>query len=103
MVLLSDNPSFTVSDLPPEVLQGAQRQAMEENGSLSELEPGVFSLKEAVRQGRERIERELIARALEETGQNVTRAAQALEISRKSLQLKMKDLGFRDADPAEDG
>ncbi len=101
MVLLSDNPSFTVSDLPPEVLQGAQRQAMGENDAATELEPGVFSLKEAVRQGRERIERELIARALEETGQNVTRAAQALEISRKSLQLKMKDLGFRDADPAE--
>ncbi|MBR57976.1 MAG: DNA-binding response regulator [Myxococcales bacterium] len=102
MVLLSDNTTFGISDLPPEVLKGIQREVIGNDNASMDLEPGVFSLKEAVRQGRERIERELISRALEETGQNVTRAAQALEISRKSLQLKMKDLGFRDTDQTED-
>ena len=44
----------------------------------------------------ERVERELIQRALDETGNNVTQAARKLKISRKSLQTKMKELGLRD-------
>ena len=38
----------------------------------------------------------LDARALEQTGGNVTHAARRLKISRKSLQIKMKDLGLRE-------
>jgi hypothetical protein len=34
-------------------------------------------------------------RALEETGGNVTRAAEKLGLSRKGLQLKIKELGLR--------
>jgi DNA-binding NtrC family response regulator len=56
----------------------------------------VGSLKEAVRVETERVERELIQRALDETGGNVTQAARKLQISRKSLQTKMKELGLRD-------
>jgi len=54
------------------------------------------SLKEAVRAETERVERELIIRALEETSGNVTQAARKLKISRKSLQTKMKEFGLRD-------
>jgi DNA-binding NtrC family response regulator len=54
------------------------------------------SLKEAVRFETERVERELIIRALDETNGNVTQAARKLKISRKSLQTKMKDFGLRD-------
>ena len=54
------------------------------------------SLKEAVRAETERVERELIVRALEETSGNVTQAARKLKISRKSLQTKMKEFGLRD-------
>ena len=39
---------------------------------------------------------EMIDRALEETGRNVTQTARRLGISRKSLQTKMKELGLRD-------
>jgi two-component system, NtrC family, response regulator AtoC len=56
----------------------------------------VGSLKEAVKIETERVERELIQRALDETGGNVTQAARRLKISRKSLQTKMKELGLRD-------
>jgi DNA-binding NtrC family response regulator len=56
----------------------------------------VGSLKEAVRVETERVERELIQRALDETAGNVTQAARKLQISRKSLQTKMKELGLRD-------
>jgi two-component system response regulator AtoC len=54
------------------------------------------SLKEAVRAETERVERELIIRALDETNGNVTQAARKLKISRKSLQTKMKEFGLRD-------
>ena len=55
------------------------------------------SLRDIVRQETERVEREMILRALEQTGGNVTQAARHLKISRKSLQTKMKELGLRDA------
>jgi len=54
------------------------------------------SLKEAVRAETARVERELIVKALDETGGNVTQAARLLKISRKSLQMKMKEFGLRD-------
>ena len=37
-----------------------------------------------------------IVKALDETGGNVTQAARLLKISRKSLQMKMKEFGLRD-------
>jgi two-component system response regulator AtoC len=69
----------------------------------SPSQPVASSLKEAVRVETERVERELIQRALDETGGNVTRAARLLQISRKSLQIKMKELGLRRADGTDVG
>ncbi len=60
---------------------------------------GESSLKDIVRAETSRVERELIAKALNETGGNVTQAAKLLKISRKSLQMKMKELGLRDTEP----
>ncbi len=54
------------------------------------------SLKDIVRAETSRVERELIVKALDETGNNVTQAARLLKISRKSLQMKMKEFGLRD-------
>ncbi len=56
------------------------------------------SLKDIVRAETSRVERELIVKALDETGNNVTQAARLLKISRKSLQMKMKEFGLRDRD-----
>jgi DNA-binding NtrC family response regulator len=55
-------------------------------------------LKEIVREQVQAIERDLIVRGLEVTGGNVTRTARLLKISRKSLQLKMKEFGLRGDD-----
>ena len=49
-----------------------------------------------------RLERELIVRALDQTNGNVTHAARLLKISRKGLQLKMKELGLRERDERGD-
>jgi two-component system, NtrC family, response regulator AtoC len=53
-------------------------------------------LKEQVREAMSRLERDLIHRALLQTHGNVTHAARLLKISRKGLQLKMKELGLRE-------
>ncbi len=53
-------------------------------------------LKEAVREATAKVERELIVAALARTGGNVTHTARLLRISRKSLQMKMKELGLRE-------
>ena len=57
---------------------------------------GDSSMKDIVRQATAELERDLIQRALDETQGNVTHAARRLKISRKSLQIKMKELGLRD-------
>jgi DNA-binding NtrC family response regulator len=57
---------------------------------------GETGLKDIVRQRAAELEKEIITRALEETGGNVTRAAKLLQISRKSLQTKMKEFSLRD-------
>ena len=64
-------------------------------GVAAERRGGASSLKEVVRAETERVERELILKALDETGGNVTQAARMLKICRKSLQTKMKELGLR--------
>jgi DNA-binding NtrC family response regulator len=57
---------------------------------------GEPNLKDVVRQNTMRLERARIQRALEEEGGNVTHAAKRLGISRKGLQLKMKEYGLRE-------
>ena len=59
-------------------------------------------LKEQVKAAMSRLERELIVKALEQTSGNVTHAARLLKISRKGLQLKMKELGLRERDDAKE-
>jgi DNA-binding NtrC family response regulator len=63
---------------------------------------GADGLKEQVKAAMSRLERELIVRALDQTGGNVTHAARLLKISRKGLQLKMKELGLRERDERGD-
>ena len=93
-ILFCEGPEIRVSDLPPEIVGVAvpASTATTDEGPR----PAAGSLKEAVRAETERVERELIQRALDATGGNVTQAARKLKISRKSLQTKMKELGLRE-------
>jgi transcriptional regulator with GAF, ATPase, and Fis domain len=56
-----------------------------------------LGLKEYVRAHTAKLERARIREALEAESNNVTRAAKSLGISRKSLQVKMKDYGLRES------
>jgi DNA-binding NtrC family response regulator len=63
---------------------------------------GSDGLKEQVKAAMSRLERELIIKALDQTNANVTHAARLLKISRKGLQLKMKELGLREREERGD-
>ena len=99
-MLFCDGDKISVQDLPLEVratgTEVAEPPRREETASESVEPTPTPGLKEAVREAASRVERELIVKALEQTGGNVTHTARLLKISRKSLQTKMKELGLRE-------
>jgi nitrogen regulation protein NR(I) len=100
-VLFADGPIVEATQLPDALREKAPGVPVPiaAVGPIAAIaSPAGASMKEIVRQAQAELERGLIAAALEETGGNVTRAAKRLQISRKSLQVKMKDLGLRGTD-----
>jgi two-component system, NtrC family, response regulator AtoC len=98
-VLFSDSQLLKSADLPPEVREGTSgARAVAAAEPLLAGAGGSDGLKEQVKAAMSRLERELIIKALDQTGGNVTHAARLLKISRKGLQLKMKELGLRERD-----
>jgi two-component system, NtrC family, response regulator AtoC len=91
MVLMADGSRLGVEDLPEEVAvsAGLLTPAGEPTGA------DAFTFKQIVKRQTQSVERDLIETALEETGGNVTRAAEKLGLSRKGLQLKLKELGIK--------
>jgi len=85
-VLLGDGEIVQVGDLPEE-LRGSSSRAPRSGVALGDL-------KEASREAAAKVEIELIRAALEKTGGNVTRAAKILGLSRKGLQIKMREYGL---------
>jgi DNA-binding NtrC family response regulator len=97
ILLFADGPTIMEKDLPEPIRQGAaQAPASGSSASAAEGAPAETGLKDIVRMKAAELEKDLIAKALEETGGNVTRTARLLQISRKSLQTKMKEFGLRD-------
>jgi two-component system, NtrC family, response regulator AtoC len=96
-VLFCDTSKLHGNDLPHDV-RGISAMA---NVPLPEADlqaalAGEGGLKGHVKVAMSRLEKELVSRALKQTNSNVTHAARLLKISRKGLQLKMKELGLRD-------
>ncbi len=84
-VVLTEGPEIDVADLPPELLHSGAPTAGRSEGGV---------LKERIRSATRRIESEAIVEALELTRGNVTQAAKRLGLSRRGLQLKMRELGI---------
>lgn len=98
-LLFADGASISLADLPKEISDGAHdshADAVVAEALRTRPEIGSEGLKEQVKAATLKLERELILRALKQTGSNVTHAARLLKISRKGLQLKMKELELRD-------
>ena len=114
-VLFADGVRIRVDDLPEDVRSG-RAQGAQSSGHTPQPPPvepsalppdsgrgaaaasAVDGLKEQVKAAMSRLERDLIERALKQTNGNVTHAARLLKISRKGLQLKMKELNLRERD-----
>ncbi len=90
MILMADGTVLKNKDLPPEIVPAV---TVESEGAA--IESGGESFKEIVKKQTQSLEKDLIEKALEETDGNVTRAAEKLGLSRKGLQLKMKELKIR--------
>jgi two-component system response regulator AtoC len=88
-ILFADGDRVFTEHLPPELAQKLPFSA----GAVEREDVG---LKEQVRAAVSQLERQLIFRALEQMNGNVTHTARVLKLSRKGLQLKMKELGLRD-------
>jgi two-component system response regulator AtoC len=95
LVLFTETPQIE-ADLLPEELKSPRMGSARTPIRLDRDVDGRISMKELVRETTAQLERQLIVQALEETGGNVTRGAQLLMISRKSLQNKMKEFNLRD-------
>jgi two-component system NtrC family response regulator len=83
LVVLAPGDEITVNDLPEYLRR--EKPALE--SIQLELPPQGISL--------EAVEKELIVRALEKSGGNQTRAAEYLDISRKTLIYRMEKFGLR--------
>ncbi len=108
-LLFADKSVIDAADLPPD-LQAKIGGLAPRSSAVSAAEPaGEGSMKDIVKQRMAELEKDLIQRALDDTQGNVTHAARKLKISRKSLQIKMKELGLREESklpeepPAKDG
>lgn len=84
MVLMAEGPLMTMK-LVPEEIAAATGEIRPVPADLPEEAAG----RDALKSHMEEMERQIIARCLEECGGNVTRAAERLGLSRKGLQLKM--------------
>lgn len=99
-LLFADGSVIDIGGLPPDLVARVRSSTGRAVGATfasgPQVEMGDASMKDIVRQATADLERDLIQRALDETHGNVTHAARRLKISRKSLQIKMKELGLRD-------
>jgi DNA-binding NtrC family response regulator len=83
MILMAEGPIITMAIVPPEIVRAAHEPCPAAPG-MTET-PGRDVLKSYM----EEMEKQIIARCLDECDGNVTRAAERLGLSRKGLQLKM--------------
>ena len=92
MILMARDDTITFADLPSELKTAMESDSSDPSGILQK------PFKDFMKTHMEAIEKQMIIGVLEECGNNVTRAAQQLGLSRKGLQLKMMKYKLRRSD-----
>jgi len=94
--ILAEGDELTARDLPEELHNGHDKPAAEASPNVVVEEAGGLRVPFTAdfREDRREFERRYIARCLEESGGNVTRAASMLGMHRQSLQHKLRELGL---------
>jgi two-component system, NtrC family, response regulator AtoC len=83
MMLMTKGATLTLAEIPAEFITGM------EGVPATSGEEDKKPFKDFMRSHMENVEKQMIIKCLEETGDNVTKAAKLLGLSRKGLQLKM--------------
>ncbi|MBV9958022.1 MAG: sigma-54-dependent Fis family transcriptional regulator [Acidobacteria bacterium] len=95
--IMAEGAELSACDLPEEIFEGSpeRSEAVSEELIESSSEPTLHvPFTSDFREDRREFERRYIARCLEESGGNVTRAAHLLGMHRQSLQHKLRELGL---------
>ena len=97
MMLFCTGEVLELDDVPAEIRRRIRPTSpgMDPSAAAA-IAAAVGPLKDMVKDTTAKLEREFIIKALKETHGNVTKAAQILQISRKSLQNKMKEFELRE-------
>ena len=91
-ILLCENDTITVEDLPPEMTQGSTHSAA---ADLFALPPEGVNFED--------VERSLIMQAMGRTDNNITKSAKLLGLTFRTLQYRLEKFGFKkDADLTEE-
>jgi DNA-binding NtrC family response regulator len=95
-MILAEGDEVLAKDLPDEIGGGKATKEAAAPAASASVEPGALAVPftSDFREDRREFERRYIARCLEETGGNVTRAAAILGMHRQSLQHKLRELGL---------
>jgi DNA-binding NtrC family response regulator len=83
-MLLSENDTITIEDLPPEMTQGSTPAAA---GDLFSLPPEGVNFED--------VERSLIMQAMSRTDNNITKSAKLLGLTFRTLQYRLEKFGFK--------
>jgi DNA-binding NtrC family response regulator len=93
-ILLCENDTITVEDLPPEMSDGRAHGAA--GGEQFKLPPEGVNFED--------VERSLIMQAMDRTDNNITKAAKLLGLTFRTLQYRLEKFGIkRDGDGSEEG
>src|SRR6476620_5031669 len=91
-ILLCENDTITIEDLPPEMTSGARSAA---SGDLFKLPPEGVNFED--------VERSLIMQAMDRTDNNITKSAKLLGLTFRTLRYRLEKFGFkRDSDGTEE-
>lgn len=91
-VLLCENDTITIEDLPPE-MTGAMRTAATSNDLFKLPAEGINF---------EEVEKSLILQAMERTDNNITKAAKLLGLTFRTLQYRLEKFGFKKESTSEE-
>jgi DNA-binding NtrC family response regulator len=83
-ILLCENDSITIDDLPPEM---TQTQSPASSGDLFKLPAEGISFED--------VERSLIMQAMDRTDNNITKSAKLLGLTFRTLQYRLEKIGFK--------
>ncbi len=91
-ILLCENDTITLDDLPPEMTQGSRSTAS--SNDLFKLPPEGVNFED--------VERSLIMQAMDRTDNNITKSARLLGLTFRTLQYRLEKFGFKKDGAEED-